>query len=60
MPIVSLPNGKAISMSIEAYLELDDEGYQLLMSLDAGSEINNPFSPLPSDGKDDEDCPSDE
>lgn len=54
MPKVSLPNGKVIDMSLEDYLDLDHEGYQLLMALDAGSEINDPFVPLTSEDWSDE------
>jgi len=41
--LYQLPNGKVISMSIEQYLQLEHEEIQLLISLDCGASIHNPF-----------------
>lgn len=38
-----LPNGKVVEMSVEQFLELADEDFQLLMCLDAGDMVEDPF-----------------
>lgn len=38
-----LPNGKVVYLSIEEYLNLTDQDVQLLMSLNYGDYIHNPF-----------------
>lgn len=38
-----LPNGKVVEMSVEQFLELTDEDFQLLMCLDAGDVVEDPF-----------------
>ena len=38
-----LPNGKVVEMSVEQFLELTDEDFQLLMCLDAGDMVEDPF-----------------
>lgn len=37
-------NGKTIYMSLEDYLNLDEEGWRYLRSIDAGGYIENPFN----------------
>jgi hypothetical protein len=41
--IISLPNGKSIEISLEAYLRMTDEDFEYLMSLNWGEDIINPF-----------------
>jgi hypothetical protein len=38
-----LPNNKVVEMSVEQFLELTDEDFQLLMCLDAGDMVEDPF-----------------
>ena len=42
--LYQLPNGKVVHLSIEEYLDLNDEDIQYLMSLDFGEHIQNPFT----------------
>lgn len=41
--LYQLPNGKVVELSVEQFLELTDEDFQLLMCLDAGDSIEDPF-----------------
>ena len=41
--IVSLPNGKVVNMSIEAYLSLEDEDIQYMISINCGSTASSPW-----------------
>lgn len=41
--IYQLPNGKVINISIEEYLDLDDQDIQYLMSINAGNYATSPF-----------------
>lgn len=41
--IVSLPNGKVVEMSLEQYLNMDDDDYSNLIAYNYGEEIQDPF-----------------
>ena len=41
--IYQLPNGKAIYLTLEEFLDLTDADVQFLMSINAGNYITNPF-----------------
>lgn len=41
--LVNLPNGKTVSMSIEAYLALDDEEIKYMVSMNCGSVASSPW-----------------
>lgn len=39
----NLPNGKVIEISVEQYLEMSDEEFEYLLSINFGDNIENPF-----------------
>ena len=39
----NLPNGKVIEISVEQYLEMSDEEFEYLLSINFGDVIENPF-----------------
>lgn len=41
--LYSLPNGKVIEMSVEQYLDITDEDFEYLMSINYGESVENPF-----------------
>lgn len=41
--LYSLPNGKVIEISVEQYLEMDDEEFEYLLSINYGESIEDPF-----------------
>lgn len=41
--LYSLPTGKVIELSVQQYLELTDEEFEYLISINYGEEIQNPF-----------------
>lgn len=41
--IYQLPNGKVIHLTVEEYLDLDDQDIQYLMSINAGNYATSPF-----------------
>jgi hypothetical protein len=41
--LYQLPNGKAVEMSVEQFLDLTDEDFQFLMCLNAGDVVEDPF-----------------
>ena len=41
--LYSLPNGKVIEISVEQYLEMDDEEFEFLLSINYGEPIEDPF-----------------
>jgi len=41
--IVSLPNGKVVEMSLEQYLNMDDDDYSNLIAYNYGEEVQDPF-----------------
>jgi hypothetical protein len=42
--LYQLPNGKVVYLSIEEYLNLNDEDVQYLMSIDYGDYMPDPFA----------------
>jgi len=42
--IISLPNGKSIEVSLEAYLRMTDDDFNNLMALNSGEDFNSPFA----------------
>lgn len=51
--LYSLPNGKVIEISVEQYLDMEDEEFEYLLSINYGEPIEDPFfgSILESKGK---------
>ena len=41
--LYSLPNGKVIEISVEQYLDMDDEEFEFLLSINYGEPIEDPF-----------------
>jgi len=41
--LYSLPTGKVIELSVEQYLEMSDEEFEYLISINYGEAIENPF-----------------
>ena len=41
--LYSLPTGKVIELSLEQYLEMTDEEFEYLISINYGDPIENPF-----------------
>lgn len=41
--LYSLPNGKVIEMSVEQYLDITDEDFEYLISINYGESVENPF-----------------
>lgn len=41
--LYNLPNGKVIEISVEQYLDMDDEEFEYLLSINYGETIENPF-----------------
>lgn len=41
--LYSLPNGKVIEISVEQYLDMDDEEFEYLLSINYGEAIEDPF-----------------
>lgn len=41
--LVELGNGKTVSMSLEYFLEMTEDGYQQMIAADMGEHINDPF-----------------
>ena len=41
--LVQLPNGKTVNMSIEQYLNLDEEDIQYMVSINCGSTASSPW-----------------
>lgn len=49
--LYSLPNGKVIEISVEQYLDMDDEEFEYLLSINYGEPIEDPFFGSVIDGK---------
>jgi hypothetical protein len=41
--LYNLPNGKVIEISVEQYLDMNDEEFEYLLSINYGEVIENPF-----------------
>jgi len=41
--LYNLPNGKVIEISVEQFLDMEDEEFEYLMSINFGEPIENPF-----------------
>lgn len=41
--LYSLPNGKVIEISVEQYLDMEDEEFEYLLSINYGEPIEDPF-----------------
>jgi hypothetical protein len=41
--LYSLPNGKVIELSLDQYLDMSDEEFEYLLSINYGESIENPF-----------------
>lgn len=41
--LYSLPNGKVIEISVEQYLDMEDEEFEYLLSINYGETIEDPF-----------------
>jgi hypothetical protein len=41
--LYNLPNGKVIEISVEQYLDMDDEEFEYLLSINYGELIEDPF-----------------
>lgn len=41
--LYNLPNGKVIEISVEQYLDMDDEEFEYLLSINYGEAIEDPF-----------------
>jgi hypothetical protein len=41
--LYNLPNGKVIEISVEQYLDMTDEEFEYLLSINFGENIENPF-----------------
>ncbi len=41
--LYNLPNGKVIEISVEQFLDMEDEEFEYLLSINFGEPIENPF-----------------
>lgn len=41
--LYNLPNGKVIEISVDQFLDMEDEEFEYLMSINFGEPIENPF-----------------